>query len=94
GARILFVGLGCPKQERWMAAHSDLPMVKIGVGAAFDFLSGSKPQAPSWIQKIGLEWLFRLIQEPRRLWRRYLIYNPRFMALVVIELLGWRRSGC
>ena len=80
GARILFVGLGCPKQERWMAAHREsLPCVMVGVGAAFDFLAGLKPQAPGWLQRAGLEWLFRLASEPRRLWRRYLIHNPRFL---------------
>jgi N-acetylglucosaminyldiphosphoundecaprenol N-acetyl-beta-D-mannosaminyltransferase len=80
GARILFVGLGCPKQERWMAAHrAALPCVMLGVGAAFDFLAGAKPQAPAWLQRAGLEWLFRLACEPRRLWRRYLIQNPRFV---------------
>jgi N-acetylglucosaminyldiphosphoundecaprenol N-acetyl-beta-D-mannosaminyltransferase len=80
GVRILFVGLGCPKQERWMAAHREaLPCVMLGVGAAFDFLAGSKRQAPGWLQRAGLEWLFRLASEPRRLWRRYLIQNPRFM---------------
>jgi N-acetylglucosaminyldiphosphoundecaprenol N-acetyl-beta-D-mannosaminyltransferase len=80
GARILFVGLGCPKQERWMAAHRQaLPCVMLGVGAAFDFLAGSKRQAPGWLQRAGLEWLFRLASEPRRLWRRYLIQNPRFL---------------
>lgn len=82
GARALFVGLGCPKQERWMHAHRDLlPMPLIAVGAAFDFIAGRKRQAPSWLQRLGLEWLFRLAVEPRRLWRRYLYHNPRFMAL-------------
>jgi N-acetylglucosaminyldiphosphoundecaprenol N-acetyl-beta-D-mannosaminyltransferase len=80
GVGILFVGLGCPKQERWMAAHRDaLPCVLVGVGAAFDFLSGAKPQAPAWMQGAGLEWLFRLGSEPRRLWRRYLVGNARFL---------------
>jgi N-acetylglucosaminyldiphosphoundecaprenol N-acetyl-beta-D-mannosaminyltransferase len=80
GARILFVGLGCPKQERWMAAHRGaLACVLVGVGAAFDFLARSKPQAPAWMQAAGLEWLFRLGSEPRRLWRRYLIGNARFL---------------
>jgi N-acetylglucosaminyldiphosphoundecaprenol N-acetyl-beta-D-mannosaminyltransferase len=92
GARILFVGLGCPKQERWMAAHRGrIPAVMIGVGAAFDFLAGTKPMAPRWMQTAGLEWLFRLMCEPRRLWRRYLYQNPRFMALAAAELLGIRR---
>jgi N-acetylglucosaminyldiphosphoundecaprenol N-acetyl-beta-D-mannosaminyltransferase len=90
GARILFVGLGCPKQERWMTAHRDsLPCVMLGVGAAFDFLAGSKRQAPAWLQRAGLEWLFRLASEPRRLWKRYLIQNPRFL----FHLARQRKSG-
>jgi N-acetylglucosaminyldiphosphoundecaprenol N-acetyl-beta-D-mannosaminyltransferase len=88
GARILFVGLGCPKQERWMAAHvGSISAVMLGVGAALDFLTGSKPQAPRWMRESGLEWLFRLLTEPRRLWRRYLIHNPRFMVLFAWQLL-------
>ncbi len=80
GVRILFVGLGCPKQERWMAEHREgLSCVLVGVGAAFDFLSGAKAQAPEWVQRAGLEWLFRLGSEPRRLWRRYLLGNTRFL---------------
>ncbi|HXV36856.1 MAG TPA: WecB/TagA/CpsF family glycosyltransferase [Myxococcota bacterium] len=80
GVDILFVGLGCPKQERWIAAHrASLDCVMVGVGAAFDFHAGAKPQAPAWLQACGLEWLFRLGCEPRRLWRRYLLGNPRFM---------------
>jgi N-acetylglucosaminyldiphosphoundecaprenol N-acetyl-beta-D-mannosaminyltransferase len=83
GARILFVGLGCPKQERWMASHKGcVNAVMLGVGAAFDFLAGSKPQAPAWVQRAGLEWLFRLATEPRRLWRRYVYHNPRFVVLL------------
>ena len=90
GARILFVGIGSPKQERWMHAHRDrVHCVMIGVGAAFDFLTGAKSQAPSWMQRNGLEWLFRLLSEPARLWRRYLLQNPRFVALVTSELT-WR----
>jgi len=98
-ARILFVGLGCPKQEYWMAAHSDrIKAVMLGVGAAFDFHAGFKPQAPVWMQKSGLEWLFRLASEPKRLWRRYLYHNPRFLWLVGLELIGLyklkqKRSG-
>jgi N-acetylglucosaminyldiphosphoundecaprenol N-acetyl-beta-D-mannosaminyltransferase len=89
GMRILFVGLGCPKQEVWMGAHKNkIPVVMIGVGAAFDFHAGIKPQASPIIQKLGLEWLFRLIHEPRRLWKRYLINNPRFIVLVLAELFG------
>ena len=89
--QILFVGLGCPKQERWMAAHRDVlrcPM--LGVGAAFDFIAGAKRQAPAWMQRAGLEWLFRLVTEPKRLWRRYLIGNPRFLYHFARQL---RRTG-
>jgi N-acetylglucosaminyldiphosphoundecaprenol N-acetyl-beta-D-mannosaminyltransferase len=79
-ARVLFVGIGCPKQELWMAEHRDkINCTMIGVGAAFDFFSGRKKHAPRWMQKIGLEWLFRLISDPKRLWKRYLIHNPRFV---------------
>ena len=91
GVRILFVGLGSPKQDRWMYAHKDrVPAVMLGVGAAFDFLAGAKPQAPRWMQATGLEWLFRLASEPRRLWRRYLTQNPKFVALAVAQLLKAR----
>ncbi len=93
GCRVLFVGLGCPKQERWMAAHrAALPCALVGVGAAFDFLSGAKHQAPRWMQSAGLEWLFRLLQEPRRLWRRYLLYNPRFALGLALQLVLDRRA--
>jgi N-acetylglucosaminyldiphosphoundecaprenol N-acetyl-beta-D-mannosaminyltransferase len=91
---IVWVGLSTPKQERWMDAHRprlEAPVL-IGVGAAFDFHAGTKRQAPRWMQRSGLEWLFRLSQEPRRLWRRYSYNNTRF----VIELLvqrGRTRSG-
>lgn len=89
GARILFVGLGCPRQEYWMAAHRGrVNAVMLGVGAAFDFHAGVKPQAPAWMQKIGLEWFFRLWSEPRRLWKRYLYHNPRFVVLAIADLLG------
>jgi len=92
GLKILFVGLGCPKQERWIAEHrSRLNTVMVGVGAAFDFHAGSKAQAPFWIQNAGLEWLFRLIVEPRRLWRRYLLNNPRFIFLSILDLFGLLR---
>ncbi|MCC6148056.1 MAG: WecB/TagA/CpsF family glycosyltransferase [Anaerolineaceae bacterium] len=89
---ILWVGLGSPKQERWMSEWVntlDIP-VMVGVGAAFDFLSGCKPQAPRWMQKIGMEWLYRLLKEPRRLWRRYVLGYPRFIFLVLLEALGIR----
>lgn len=79
GARIVFVGLGCPKQERWIAEHRDeWGAVLVGVGAAFDFLAGVKPQAPGWVQRSGFEWLFRLVSEPRRLAGRYARIVPRF----------------
>ena len=91
GARILFVGIGNPKQEFWMAAHrGEVQSVMLGVGAAFDFLSGAKPQAPRWMMGLGLEWLFRLATEPRRLWKRYLKQNPRFVVLFALQLLGAR----
>jgi N-acetylglucosaminyldiphosphoundecaprenol N-acetyl-beta-D-mannosaminyltransferase len=94
GCRILFVGLGCPKQERWMARHCGaLPTVMVGVGAAFDFISGVKAQAPPWLQRWGLEWLFRLITEPGRLWFRYLYHNPRFVALAARQLATARAPG-
>lgn len=89
GAGILFVALGCPKQERWMARHRGrVPAVMLGVGAAFDFLAGSKAQAPGMLQGVGLEWAFRLATEPRRLWRRYVWHNPRFLALIGRQLIG------
>lgn len=88
GARILFVGLGCPKQERWIDAHRGrIPAVMLAVGAAFDFHAGAKRQAPAWMQRCGLEWLFRLFQEPGRLWKRYLYANPRFILLAIGDLL-------
>jgi len=94
GARILFVALGCPKQERWMAEQTGkLPVVLVGVGAAFDFLAGTKPQAPGWLQAAGLEWAFRLGSEPRRLWRRYLVHNPRFVALFSLQLARRARGA-
>ncbi|MBC7265043.1 MAG: WecB/TagA/CpsF family glycosyltransferase [Chloroflexi bacterium] len=89
---VVWIGLGTPKQERWMAEHRGClaPPVLIGVGAAFDFLTGRRPQAPRWMQCAGLEWLFRLLSEPRRLWRRYLINNPLFLLLVLMQALGLR----
>ncbi len=87
-AQILFVGLGCPKQEKWMADHRGrINAVMLGVGAAFDFHAGIKSQAPAWMQNIGLEWLYRLATEPRRLWRRYLYHNPRFIILAILDLV-------
>lgn len=92
GARILFVGIGCPKQEIWMSEHRGrLNMPMLGVGAAFDFHAGRVKQAPAWLQAIGLEWLFRLLMEPRRLWRRYAWHNPRFVLFFIGQLLRGRR---
>jgi N-acetylglucosaminyldiphosphoundecaprenol N-acetyl-beta-D-mannosaminyltransferase len=89
---ILFMGLGCPKQENWMWAHKDkLKAVMLGVGASFDFFAGNVKESPEWLGRLGLEWLFRLTQEPRRLWRRYLILNPRFMRLATLQLLKSKR---
>jgi N-acetylglucosaminyldiphosphoundecaprenol N-acetyl-beta-D-mannosaminyltransferase len=87
---IVWVGMSTPKQERWMSEHRERlnAPVLIGVGAAFDFHTGLKRQAPRWMQKNGLEWLFRLVMEPRRLWRRYLINNPWFLCLVLLQVLG------
>jgi N-acetylglucosaminyldiphosphoundecaprenol N-acetyl-beta-D-mannosaminyltransferase len=92
GAQVVWVGLGSPKQDLWMARHRPLltaPLL-VGVGAAFDFLTGRQPQAPRWLQRAGLEWLFRLAAEPRRLWRRYLIYNPKFTLHLALQLTGVR----
>lgn len=89
GIKILFVGLGCPKQERWMAEHRDkLNCVMLGVGAAFDFIAGNKKHAPKVMQNLGLEWLFRLGSEPKRLWKRYLSTNPKFIWLFFLQLCG------
>lgn len=89
GARILFVGLGTPKQDLWMAAHRGrIPAVMLGVGQVFDLLGGAKRRAPLWMRRCGLEWLYRLFSEPRRLWRRYLPHNPRFLALFALQALG------
>ncbi len=92
GTQILFMGLGCPKQENWMSAHRDnLPAVMLGVGASFDFYAGNVKESPEWMGKLGLEWLYRLAQEPRRLWKRYLTLNPRFMWLAGLQLLGLKK---
>lgn len=94
GARILFVALGCPKQECWMAANSSkINAVMVGVGAAFEFISGHKAMAPTWMQKSGLEWFFRLCTEPRRLWRRYLTTNPQFIWHFFRQWRGQHRSS-
>jgi N-acetylglucosaminyldiphosphoundecaprenol N-acetyl-beta-D-mannosaminyltransferase len=89
---IVWLGLGCPRQEEWMRRYRrDLDAaVVVAVGAAFDFIAGAKPQAPPWMQRHGLEWLFRLGCEPRRLWRRYLTRNPYFLWQVLLQRLGLR----
>ena len=92
-ADVLWVGLGCPKQERWMSEHRErlrVP-VMVGVGQAFDIHSGRLNQAPAWIREHGLEWLYRLLREPRRLWRRYLIYNSEFIVAEFLEATGLKR---
>lgn len=92
---IVWVGLSTPKQERWMSEHRarlNAPVL-IGVGAAFDFHAGLKRQAPRWMQRSGWEWLFRLLSEPRRLWRRYLINNPVFVWKVFLQALDRRTSS-
>ena len=88
GAKLVFVGIGCPKQERWMAQYKDrLSAALIGVGAAFDTISGRVPASPPLVHKLGLEWLFRLCREPRRLYKRYLGAAPRFLWLVFWEFM-------
>jgi exopolysaccharide biosynthesis WecB/TagA/CpsF family protein len=92
GASIVFVGLGCPKQEMFAFEFRDiLKMPILAVGAAFPFLAGKLAQAPSWMQAAGLEWLFRLCSEPRRLWRRYVYLNPLYMFLVLLQALRLSR---
>jgi N-acetylglucosaminyldiphosphoundecaprenol N-acetyl-beta-D-mannosaminyltransferase len=94
-ADVIWVGVGAPKQEKWMATMRDRldAPVMIGVGAAFDFHAGLVPQAPNWMQSAGLEWLFRLAHEPRRLWKRYARYNPRFVTGFARQYLRHRLRG-
>lgn len=93
GAGILFIGLGCPKQELWMMEHAGrIPAVMFAVGAAFDFIAGTKQQAPRWMMRSGTEWLFRLATEPRRLYRRYAKQNPRFVWYFGRQLASRRES--
>ena len=92
---IVWVGIGTPRQERWMARYRgqlDAPVL-IGVGAAFDFHSGVVRQAPRWMQRSGLEWVFRLLSEPRRLWRRYLRNNPEFIFKIALQAVGLRTGN-
>lgn len=95
GADLVWVGLSAPKQEHWMAKNRealDAPVL-FGVGAAFDFLSGGKRQAPRWMQKAGLEWAFRLGLEPKRMWRRYAVTNPAFLAGIIRRPPAWKHQG-
>jgi N-acetylglucosaminyldiphosphoundecaprenol N-acetyl-beta-D-mannosaminyltransferase len=94
-ADVVWVGIGVPKQEKWMARmrpRLEAPIL-VGVGAAFDFHAGLVPQAPNWLQEAGLEWAYRLAHEPRRLWRRYLRYNPRFLTAFARQLARHRRPA-
>jgi exopolysaccharide biosynthesis WecB/TagA/CpsF family protein len=94
GAQLVFVGLGCPRQEVWAYEFRHrLKMPIIAVGAAFPFLAGTLRQAPQWMQDRGLEWFFRLCSEPRRLWRRYLLMSPAYLFLVACQLLGFHFPG-
>jgi N-acetylglucosaminyldiphosphoundecaprenol N-acetyl-beta-D-mannosaminyltransferase len=89
GASMVFVGLGCPRQEIFAFEFREiLQMPILAVGAAFPFLAGKIPQAPSWMQNAGLEWVFRLASEPRRLWRRYVYLNPAYVFLLLLQALG------
>lgn len=90
GARYVWVGLGCPKQEEWIAEHLKVlpPAVYFGIGAAFAFHAGEVRQAPAFFQKAGLEWLYRLLAEPRRLWKRYAVYNSLFVYYSLRDYLG------
>ena len=92
GADIVWVGLSTPKQERWMSDHVGRlrAPVLVGVGAAFDFHAGVKPQAPRWMQGAGLEWLYRMVTEPRRLGPRYAVNNPAFVWRILLEAIGGR----
>jgi len=94
-ADVVWIGIGVPKQEKWMAEmrpRLEAPVL-VGVGAAFDFHAGLVPQAPNWMQEAGLEWAYRLAHEPRRLWKRYLRYNPRFMRGFARQLVHARRTA-
>ena len=89
GVRLLFVGLGCPKQERWIVDHlGRVHAVMFAVGAAFDFIAGNKSRGPKWMSRIGLEWVYRFVTEPRRLAMRYLKHNPRFVFKFIGQLLA------
>jgi len=89
GASLTFVGLGCPRQDVWVFEYRErLSMPVVAVGGAFGVLAGTVSQAPGWMQDRGLEWVFRLASEPRRLWRRYLLLNPAYAALIILQAVG------
>ncbi|MCX6898301.1 MAG: WecB/TagA/CpsF family glycosyltransferase [Verrucomicrobia bacterium] len=90
---VMWIGLGGPKQDLWMAEHAPRLRVPVlvGVGAAFDFFAGQVSQAPRWMREHGLEWFYRLVVEPRRLWYRYLVYNPWFVLCLLLEVTGLKR---
>ncbi len=94
-ADIIWVGLGAPKQEIWMYEnYKKLDSgIMIGIGAGFDYLAGKTKHAPEWMKNYSLEWLYRLVQEPKRLWKRYLVTNSLFIALIIAEFLGIKRFG-
>ena len=92
GAAIVFVGLGCPLQERFAWEHRNrIQTVMVCVGAAFDFIAGTVPRAPRWMQRAGLEWFFRLAKEPRRMWRRYLVAGAVFLSGLLLQLTGLKQ---
>ncbi|HEX8790753.1 MAG TPA: WecB/TagA/CpsF family glycosyltransferase [Polyangiaceae bacterium] len=93
-ADVVFVGLGAPKQELWIHESQEAlrPAVLLGIGASLDFLAGAVPRAPAWISRSGLEWLYRLAREPRRLWKRYLVRDPAFLAILIEDLRRTRRG--
>src|SRR5262249_23599663 len=94
GAGLMFIGLGCPKQDYFAAEHADrILAVQLCVGAAFDFLADTKPLAPLWMQRAGLAWVFRLYQEPKRLWKRYLVTNSVFVRKLAGQFLRQRVSA-
>jgi len=94
GARLVFAGLGCPRQEIWAFENAELlPMPIVGIGSAFDSNAGALPAPPEWMQKSGLEWVFRLAREPGRLWKRYLFLNPLYLLLLAGEITGLARFG-
>jgi exopolysaccharide biosynthesis WecB/TagA/CpsF family protein len=94
GADIILVGRGCPRQERWVALHRGLLLVPmLAVGAAFDYIAGNITRPPGWMQRVGLEWLFRLYREPRRLFRRYLVHNSLFCVMLAREMLQNRTAA-